>query len=169
MQLFCQAKDAEREKWDGPRTGTDGAVEVFGADQASDTSNLASHLRSVLKSAKGPIYVDLPHQTSSSTTRLSPHKISRSIIEFFTQSSKRSSTDIFSLSRKKDDADAVIAALTGRHSSNVKPLKDRIEKMRTIKSKAEIAVMHKAANISADAHAEVCLIVEGDEAKAHPR
>lgn len=32
--LFCRERDAERERWDGPRAGTDGAVDTFGMDDA---------------------------------------------------------------------------------------------------------------------------------------
>lgn len=32
--LFCRERDPERERWDGPRAGTDGAVEAFGMDDA---------------------------------------------------------------------------------------------------------------------------------------
>jgi Xaa-Pro aminopeptidase len=32
--LFCRERDAERERWDGPRAGTEGAVAVHGMDDA---------------------------------------------------------------------------------------------------------------------------------------
>jgi Xaa-Pro aminopeptidase len=32
--LFCRERDPERERWDGPRAGTEGAVERYGADDA---------------------------------------------------------------------------------------------------------------------------------------
>ncbi|HEY0178590.1 MAG TPA: aminopeptidase P N-terminal domain-containing protein, partial [Dokdonella sp.] len=32
--LFCRERDAERERWDGPRAGTDGAVSRYGMDDA---------------------------------------------------------------------------------------------------------------------------------------
>jgi Xaa-Pro aminopeptidase len=32
--LFCRERDAERERWDGPRAGTEGAVDTFGMDDA---------------------------------------------------------------------------------------------------------------------------------------
>lgn len=32
--LFCRERDAERERWDGPRAGPEGAVESFGVDDA---------------------------------------------------------------------------------------------------------------------------------------
>ena len=32
--LFCRERDLERERWDGPRAGTEGAVDTFGMDDA---------------------------------------------------------------------------------------------------------------------------------------
>jgi Xaa-Pro aminopeptidase len=32
--LFCRERDAERERWDGPRAGTEGAVAIHGMDDA---------------------------------------------------------------------------------------------------------------------------------------
>jgi len=32
--LFCRERDPERERWDGPRAGTEGAVDAFGMDDA---------------------------------------------------------------------------------------------------------------------------------------
>ena len=34
--LFCRERDPEREGWDGPRLGPDGAVELLGMDDAAD-------------------------------------------------------------------------------------------------------------------------------------
>ncbi|GAA0716133.1 Xaa-Pro aminopeptidase [Dokdonella soli] len=34
MILFCRERDPERERWDGPRAGTEGAVAAFGMDDA---------------------------------------------------------------------------------------------------------------------------------------
>ena len=34
MILFCRERDAERERWDGARAGTDGAVSAYGFDDA---------------------------------------------------------------------------------------------------------------------------------------
>ena len=32
--LFCRERDAEREAWDGPRAGPEGAVDAYGMDDA---------------------------------------------------------------------------------------------------------------------------------------
>jgi Xaa-Pro aminopeptidase len=38
--LFCRERDAEREAWDGPRAGAEGAVERFGMDDAYPIADL---------------------------------------------------------------------------------------------------------------------------------
>jgi Xaa-Pro aminopeptidase len=38
--LFCRERDAEREAWDGPRAGPEGAVERFGMDDAYPIADL---------------------------------------------------------------------------------------------------------------------------------
>ena len=155
MRLFCRPKSPDREVWDGPRTGTEGAQAVFGADEALDVADLARYLRSVLNShtQTGPIYVDLPDQVSS--TRVSQSRLSKSIIEFFTAKTGASNLDLFGLGKRKDDREAVIASLSGKHATKTRSLKNEVEKLRLYKSDAEVACMRKAAEISAHAHAEV--------------
>ncbi|MDX1625794.1 MAG: aminopeptidase P N-terminal domain-containing protein, partial [Wenzhouxiangellaceae bacterium] len=38
--LFCRERDAERERWDGPRLGLDGARETLGVDDAFPVGDL---------------------------------------------------------------------------------------------------------------------------------
>lgn len=33
MTMFCPSKDANHEIWNGPRSGREGAVNAFGADE----------------------------------------------------------------------------------------------------------------------------------------
>jgi Xaa-Pro aminopeptidase len=47
--LFCRERDAEREGWDGPRSGTEGAVEQFGMDDAYPIADLDEILPSLLE------------------------------------------------------------------------------------------------------------------------
>jgi Xaa-Pro aminopeptidase len=47
--LFVQARDPERETWDGPRAGVDGAVERFGADAAFPIEELDERLPGYLQ------------------------------------------------------------------------------------------------------------------------
>jgi Xaa-Pro aminopeptidase len=47
--LFCRERDAEREAWDGPRAGPEGAVETFGFDDAYPISDLDEILPGLLE------------------------------------------------------------------------------------------------------------------------
>ena len=47
--LFCRERDPEREAWDGPRAGPEGAVEAFGFDDAYPISDLDEILPGLLE------------------------------------------------------------------------------------------------------------------------
>ncbi|MFC3550809.1 aminopeptidase P N-terminal domain-containing protein [Lysobacter cavernae] len=47
--LFCRERDREREGWDGPRFGPEGAVEAFGLDDAYPISDLDDILPGLLE------------------------------------------------------------------------------------------------------------------------
>lgn len=42
--LFCRPRDPEREQWDGPRAGVEGAVADYGVDQAFPLSDLEAQM-----------------------------------------------------------------------------------------------------------------------------
>jgi Xaa-Pro aminopeptidase len=46
--LFCRERDPEREGWDGPRSGPEGAVEQFGMDDAYPIDDLDEILPGLL-------------------------------------------------------------------------------------------------------------------------
>ena len=47
--LFCRERDPERENWDGPRYGQEGAIETFGVDDAYPISDLDDILPGLLE------------------------------------------------------------------------------------------------------------------------
>ena len=47
--LFCRERDPEREGWDGPRTGPEGAVDAFGMDDAYPIDDLDEILPGLLE------------------------------------------------------------------------------------------------------------------------
>ena len=47
--LFCRERDPDREGWDGPRFGPEGAVEAFGLDDAYPISDLDDILPGLLE------------------------------------------------------------------------------------------------------------------------
>ncbi|MFO0637617.1 MAG: aminopeptidase P N-terminal domain-containing protein [Polyangiaceae bacterium] len=56
MTLFVRPRDPERETWDGPRAGVDGAVAGFGADKAFPISELATELPKLLEDKRRLYY-----------------------------------------------------------------------------------------------------------------
>jgi Xaa-Pro aminopeptidase len=56
MVLFVRPRDPEREIWDGPRAGVDGAKESFGADEAFKLSELGEELPKLLANKKRLYY-----------------------------------------------------------------------------------------------------------------
>jgi Xaa-Pro aminopeptidase len=54
--LFVRPRDPERERWEGPRAGVEGARERFGADAAYPLAQLDEHLRSLLEPAERIFY-----------------------------------------------------------------------------------------------------------------
>lgn len=157
MRLFCQPEDKRRERWDGPRTGVQGAVDMFGADEAEDIEGLARYLNSVLPTWSGPVYLDLPaHATNSRVSK----KSSRSIISLLSETQPPTSAlDVFKLGRKKGEAESVVALLTGRNAKETRALSPLVERLRLSKSKNEVALMRKAAELSSEAHAQVRALV----------
>lgn len=54
--LFVMARDAEREMWEGERYGTDGAKQIFGADEAYLVSEFDTQLPDLLKGIEKVFY-----------------------------------------------------------------------------------------------------------------
>ncbi len=54
--LFVRPRDAEREAWDGPRAGVEGAVADFGADQAFPLAELETKLPDLLGNVESVHY-----------------------------------------------------------------------------------------------------------------
>jgi Xaa-Pro aminopeptidase len=54
--LFVRPRDPEREAWDGPRAGVDGAVADFGADAAHPIGELAERLPELLGNVESVYY-----------------------------------------------------------------------------------------------------------------
>lgn len=50
--LFVREKDAQSEIWDGPRTGPEESVNLFGVDQALPTNELEKFISGYLKTKK---------------------------------------------------------------------------------------------------------------------
>jgi Xaa-Pro aminopeptidase len=171
MTIFCPSKEATDELWHGPRTGREGAVAIFGADevrsssadgrgkqltiglQATDISLLSGRLKSILSvptnsPASFPIYVDLPGVPASSRVKT---RVSRVLSMF---------DHLVPTVAGQGDFEEVATVLAGQKGRPIHSAATRVERLRSIKSPAEIKVMRKAADISAAAHSKVCLALQ---------
>lgn len=133
MTLFSNGKDSAKEKWDGPRTGFDDALNVFKADDALTIKAFPGQLRSMI-SLYSNVYIDLPQ---------SPRKNARStksLLRYLSPSVN-----------PRSEYESVVESLS---SSRRKPLAPLIAQLRAFKSVCEQQVMRMAADISGRSHAK---------------
>jgi Xaa-Pro aminopeptidase len=62
--LFVRPRDPEREVWDGPRAGVEGAVQIYGADEAFPIADLEAKLPGLLENLETLCY-ELGHERSN--------------------------------------------------------------------------------------------------------
>ncbi|GAA6004676.1 hypothetical protein JCM11491_002190 [Sporobolomyces phaffii] len=152
MTMFVRPKDPYDESWNGPRSGTDGVCEVFGADDSCDIAWFSSRLDDLIQRSRGPIYIDLPNVSASSLSSRRTRTSSSSSVS----STPKSLFDYFSMpttsSRPQDDIDGILNLL---RTKDVRNAAKEVERLRLVKSSAEIAVMKRAADISSQAHSDV--------------
>jgi len=123
--LFCREKDPKKERWDGSIAGQEGAVEQYGADDSFPIDDLDDILPRMLEQC---------------------HKV------FYAMGSNAELDQRMS---------SWIARIRGRARSGVQPpqefiaLDHHLHDLRLYKSRSEIAVMRRAARISAAAHREL--------------
>ncbi|CAO1623330.1 unnamed protein product [Sympodiomycopsis kandeliae] len=161
MTMFVPPHDQTNQIWNGPRTGPDGAVDIFAADDAleldSEGKSLMNFLKAVFPGAT-KIYHDpalpptIPRKstrtigTSSGSSIGNSSTASPSLLDYLSPGSP-SPFDLFS---KKTDFDTVV-----RHLSDTKkcqPLTTLLDKQRLTKSPFELRLMRKAGKIAGLAH-----------------
>ncbi len=120
--LFCQPSDEHAEIWHGRRLGPERAPELLGLDEAYSLDEFDAALSELLC---GHQQVYLPMGQDSEIDGL----VSQQIAELRAKS--RSSQDV---------------------PSQLRDIRPVIHEMRLFKSAAEVATMHRAAEISAEAH-----------------
>ncbi|KAG2755665.1 peptidase M24 [Suillus brevipes Sb2] len=133
MTLFSNGKDSAKEKWDGPRTGFDDALNFFKADDALTIKAFPAQLRSMI-SLYSNVYIDLPQ---------SPRKNARSTKSLLRYLSPPVNP--------RSEYETVVESLS---SSRRKPLAPLIAQLRAFKSVCEQQVMKMAADISGRSHAK---------------
>ena len=132
-----EPRQPQKELWDGPSCGLDGASEIFGADEA--LSNDPMIMLHVIKGAVtrcDHLYVDLPQQmTIPRQTQRNP----RFSIHDFLAPPSPTGYDMFV---RKTDFDNVVRLLSDRR--NTHSLAKELDVMRSRKSDNEIKVMRAA-------------------------
>lgn len=127
--LFCRERDPAREIWDGARAGQDGAVRDFGADDAFPISDLDDILPGMIE-GRSKLYHTMGVD-----------------LEFDHQV-------IGWVNHVRE-----LARNGARAPGEFVSLQHLLHEMRLIKSRAEVALMRKAAEVSASAHRramEIC-------------
>ena len=128
LVLFCRPRDPEKELWEGVRAGVEGALEHYGADEAHPIDELDEILPKLMEDRERIYY----------PAGADP-ELDRRLMEWI------------GVTRGK--ARAGVCAPT-----ELVVLERLLSEQRLIKSKAELAVMRRAASISADAHRRVMRI-----------
>ncbi|KAH8550463.1 peptidase M24 [Umbelopsis sp. PMI_123] len=148
MTMFGLPKNPSIELWDGPRTGLDGIIEKFGADEAFTSMQFPSRLKEAINNAKS-IYVDT---NMSSGSILSSSEPAKNLISYgmATDWSNWQVGGVAGLLTK------IIQSLEsyGKISKPVKQLSPLVQEFRNIKSDAEAKVMRKSGEISSKAFIE---------------
>lgn len=122
MLLFVRPKDAEKEQWDGYRAGVDGAVDSIGADTAFEVDEIDEQLPLLLDGIDKVYYTVGLHAS-----------FDKRVFGWVNTLRDRARTGA------KPPSEFVV-------------LDHLVHDLRLYKSKAEIAIMQRAADISAAAH-----------------
>ncbi|KAK9460540.1 peptidase M24, structural domain-containing protein [Lipomyces oligophaga] len=128
FHMFVQPKNERIELWEGPRTGVQGALDVFNADEAGDIDHAPVYLGRLLKGAK-QVFMDYGPGPSK-------------LAGFFSAAVGNA---------RHATTEAHITELIKKYkipASAVKPLAPLVQSLRAVKSAAEIAVMRTAGRIS---------------------
>ncbi|KAK4685533.1 intermediate cleaving peptidase 55, partial [Tremellales sp. Uapishka_1] len=154
--LFVPPKDVHDAQWAGERSGVEGAVSVFGADEAHPNISLSTFLPSLLTS-RPAVYVSLPPSpsTSPSSQPLQPPTPRRrsSLLKLFSSDSTASTS-----TSKSDPPHLILSAALA--SSHARPLEREVQRLRMVKSERELRLMKRAGDMSSDAHAKVMRFAE---------
>lgn len=126
FHLFVREKDPKAEIWDGARSGTQAALDVFNADETGDIINLKSLLAPLVQDAS-LIYTDIASPPTSTST----------FLDFLRGPSKSPQGFSELIETKK-----------------VKPLHPLTNDLRVTKSHSEIQNMRKAGRASGEAFTE---------------
>ena len=122
FHLFVRERNPERERWDGLRTGTEGAITTFGADFAYPSTDLQSRLAEILSGSESVHF-----NFGESTT------IERLIVKTNAELRKSERIGKFPFEKMVD-------------------LRTSLHEMRLVKDKSEVELLRKATAITEQAH-----------------
>lgn len=127
FHLYVREKDARAELWEGARSGTQAARDVFNADEVDDIRHL-KHVLPDLIGAASQVYTDITQPDTN-----------QSALQRF----------LYGQSRKKTEFADMLA------SSDVIRLRPTMNDLRVVKSTAELDLMRIAGRASGRAHTDV--------------
>jgi Xaa-Pro aminopeptidase len=137
VTLFVRARDPEREAWDGPRAGVDGAMDIFGANAAFPIDEAPEKVRDALNN-QSVLYYALGASS----------EWDRHTIDFLGHYRK--------MGRRGQCGPQMVGDPT-----------QILHEMRLIKTDLEIDTMSRAALISCEAHKEAMRICKPGLSEAH--
>ena len=120
--LFCRERDVEMETWHGRRTGLEGAMQRYGADDAFPIEDVDDILPGLMENRERVFYSMGTHPD-----------LDQNMLEWLKRVRKKTRAGIHA-------------------PGELVSLDHLLHEMRLIKSPAEIQVMKKAAKVSAEAH-----------------
>ncbi|KAI9100577.1 peptidase M24, structural domain-containing protein [Phlyctochytrium arcticum] len=144
MTLFVRPKDKKNELWDGPRAGFEGAIGYFGADEAKPISSFSTVVDGLLSSPPGPLFSDLPLNSSPSPYDATHLPISSSIRSQSPPSSKPDP----SISSFFKNLSPLKPPRSSSRPTQVRKLNHHIAALRVRKSPAEISLLRQAGRIT---------------------
>ncbi|THH09459.1 hypothetical protein EW146_g8678 [Bondarzewia mesenterica] len=139
MTLYSGGQDPAKEQWDGARTPFVDVTRLFGADDACLIDRFSTDLKALLPTSPAT-YVDLP---PSARRERASRGSAKSLLKYLAGSAD---------AVPRVEFESVLESLA---ASKRRPLAPLVAKLRSVKSKTEVAVMRAAADISGRAHAKV--------------
>ncbi|KAJ2963844.1 hypothetical protein NQZ79_g1082 [Umbelopsis isabellina] len=174
MTMFGLPKNPSAELWDGPRTGLDGMMQKFGADEAFNSMQFPGRLRDAINNAKC-IYVDTEMSAASILSASEPAKklIANGMPADWSNWQEGGVAGLLAKVRQNFARYGKVSGLcelatggtelvskhvglrNGRKTSKpVKQLSPLIQEFRNIKSQAEAKIMRQSGEISSKAFIE---------------
>jgi intermediate cleaving peptidase 55 len=126
FHLYVREKDTKAERWDGARSGTQAALDVFNADETGDISNVKRKLKEVIEGASA-VFTDI--------MRLDPNE---SVLKRFLYGKSKRATEF---------AEMV-------ETAKIKPLRQNMNELRAFKSPAEVQLLRTCGRAAGRAHTD---------------